>query len=347
MVSIADVWGYDYEHLNADRDYKTNKFVENLFVYMSNFFSESGDGYQQRSLSMLEYSTDEVVDKLKSSYEKEPLKLEEADKGKFVVGSNGMHRFNVLKAHYLKELSMLDENDQIGKERLRKKYTIPAYVDEVDYVKTYSACIIGLLNNIQETKFEVSPEFDEKWQHTGNVVVKSLGDIEFKKVMNDEQLLKFVDYQFTNVLQENVHQPEVFEGMNRYIKLVIKGYASFERFYNQNISSAGAFAQIMENYEAQKQKEFEMAFPDIKNEPQVDEINNMDNEYLNLFYDGKDEYSNEINILDQQYENTYSSSTKELEENLKYLEEQNKIINNALKKLVKINNNPNDKHIER
>lgn len=54
-VSIANIVGYDYKY----RELAPYNFLENL----SFFYDANGTGYQTRSTSMLNYSTEEVIKK--------------------------------------------------------------------------------------------------------------------------------------------------------------------------------------------------------------------------------------------------------------------------------------------
>jgi len=53
---------------------------------------------------MLDYSSEEIIEKLSSSFNDEPICVQEIDKGKYAISTNGMHRYSVLRAHYLLEL---------------------------------------------------------------------------------------------------------------------------------------------------------------------------------------------------------------------------------------------------
>ena len=66
-ICIADIKGYDYKYVSLNND----NFLEN----MSRFFDENGFSYEKRSISMLDYSTSEIIDKLSNSFRKEPICL--------------------------------------------------------------------------------------------------------------------------------------------------------------------------------------------------------------------------------------------------------------------------------
>ena len=250
-VSIADILGYRYSHLKREFEYDGGNSIENdsienyygvyeyhcnNFMLMSNFFDEKGDGYKIRSLSMLDYSTEEVMDKLADSFKSEPLRLEEADEGKYVIGGNGLHRYNVLKAHYLKELSMLDKDDEKGRQALREKYTIEAYVYEIDYTKTYTASILKIIQPYQDIKFDLYLDRDENWNFTGNTVVQSVGDIKAKKVMTDEQLVQFLDNQISEFVEEYGNDFNVMDDID-YNLSKLQSYESFKKYYHKWIEN--------------------------------------------------------------------------------------------------------------
>lgn len=68
---------------------------------MGNFFGDKNDGYHTRSLGMLDYTSEEIVPKLQNSFEVEPMILDEVDDGKYCISTNGMHRYTILRIHYL------------------------------------------------------------------------------------------------------------------------------------------------------------------------------------------------------------------------------------------------------
>ena len=102
-VCIADIEGYNYAFMNLDN--------KNIINNMPFFYDEEKDGYATRSLSLLDITSQDIIDKLEYSFKRDPICLNEADEGKYVIGTNGLHRYHVIKAHYLKELSLLNKND--------------------------------------------------------------------------------------------------------------------------------------------------------------------------------------------------------------------------------------------
>src|SRR5574344_1063660 len=81
MVSVADILGYNM------------RSETNIFKSIPNFFETDGDGYHSRSIGLLNYSSDEIMGQLKSSFEKEPISLQEIKNNKYIISNNGLHRF--------------------------------------------------------------------------------------------------------------------------------------------------------------------------------------------------------------------------------------------------------------
>ncbi len=220
LVSIADVLGYNYGYMFP--------YVEDLKLIdaMDHFFDEDGYGYQSRSVSMLGYSSSELMQKLQSSFDIEPINLIEADRGRYVIGDNGLHRFNVMRVHYLAELLKLDPNDKLGISNLKKKYTFPAAVSEIDYFKTYCSFIIQScdFNTVIETAY------DENYNVLDEVSIIKADDPNYKKNLTDNELLKCMHKALDRFLQ-NSTEDDVHRLAER-IKLAYEQFDSFKEFYD-------------------------------------------------------------------------------------------------------------------
>ena len=175
-VSIADILGYDYECIGLSR---------NLVSNLSNFFDENGTTYKTRSVGMLKMDREKCVKTLKAVSENDTIYVRECEDNKYVITDNGMHRYHVLRFHYLNELSQIDQTNSEQVKNLKLKYTIPVEVQQTDYVKTYSYFILKkLIPNIS-----LSADYDSNYNLTGNVVIK-IGDKQ--KVFSDEELIAFL-----------------------------------------------------------------------------------------------------------------------------------------------------------
>ncbi len=217
-ISIADIVGYE--------NYGEK---EDIFSSFRKYFDSNGDGYHVRSIGMLEYSSDEVMEKLRYSFEEEPMCVQEIDNGKYVISTNGMHRYTVLRSHYLIELQKANgDSEEI--ERLKEKYTIPVQMRKVDFLKTYSKFLIGCDNR----KYSIYSELDENYNYTGNVEIY-LGDE--KRVLNDSELIEFAKNSLLN-LSEN--QREI-------IDFLASEYESFNRFMLQNFADEMRYNQNMDS----------------------------------------------------------------------------------------------------
>ena len=215
-VSIADVVGYDYQCINLDR---------NLLNNLSRFFDRDGDGYHRRSLSMLDIPQEEIISQLESSFKKEPICLQEIEKGIYNVGNNGLHRFHVIKTHYLNELSKLKNKNDAKK--LRDKYSFDAEITEVDYVKSYSNFLLRMLDK----NLALELHYDSNYEFTGKscLVDYSNPDLDEKVVLTDDQLQNLVNKKINKFLRNAspIEKKEFDELLKRAFK-----YESFKNYYN-------------------------------------------------------------------------------------------------------------------
>ncbi len=187
LVSIADVVGYSYHGEN------------DLLKSFSNFFdSNKSGGYYQRALSMLDFTTDDALEKLSSSFRVEPMKLADAPEGKFTISTNGMHRYSVLRALYC--IEMLKANgDKTQEENIYNKYKVPAIVAKIDYVKTYANYI---LTTLKVAAF-VSNERDDNCRSTGKARVQLVNGEEL--FLTNEELLQYVG----DIIRKNKDYPAI------------------------------------------------------------------------------------------------------------------------------------------
>ena len=155
---------------------------DGILAELNMLFDKHGNLYARRSLSMLNYSSDEVVSKLEKSFLDDPVELKEIQKDQYVVGNNGMHRCVLLKVHLLNELSNGSDINS-----LREKYTIPAIVLKLDTVKTYSVYLLKQINSF----ISAESELDSNLNKTGNIIL----DDEFgnKYTFSDNQLIEYVN----------------------------------------------------------------------------------------------------------------------------------------------------------
>ena len=189
-VSIADVVGYDYSYMRCGND---------LLKAFPNFFdSTKRDGYHTRSLSMLDLTTENGVRALTPSFKEEPMKLADAPGGRYTINGNGMHRYSVLRSLYLIEMAKSKGNKE-QEQAIREKYTVPALVSKIDYVKTYSNFVLTTL----KMAYWVGNERDEQNNLTGRVKVETTnGENLF---LTNEELLEYV----RNVISTQMDSPSM------------------------------------------------------------------------------------------------------------------------------------------
>jgi hypothetical protein len=210
IVSVADIYGYN----------RSSEQQSNIFLSLSDYFDSYGDEYHSRSIGLLDYSSDEIMEKLKSSFISEPIVVKMISDNKYVISTNGLHRYTVLRAHFL------NESYGIGKEseefrKINKKYEIPVILSNVDLIKTYSKFL--LMNN-PIFKGTIRAEYDTSYCYTGNVILElSSGQ---KKVFNDTDLI--------NLVKQIVSLTDLED----YFKLIFSYYVqsnSFREFIKNNL----------------------------------------------------------------------------------------------------------------
>jgi len=203
-VSITEILGYDYEGLEVG--------TNNIFESLNAFFDEMGDGYHRRSISMLDYSAEDVLIGLEQSFQTEPICLQKLEEGKYFISTNGLHRYSVLKILCLSEL--VHAQTQEEKDRIYLKYKIPAKVSNVDYIKTYCNYLLNCMGSFSFVW--LSNEYDEYYNTTGRSRL-DIGDN--RKIVTDEELILFIrnNISFISNIDEIRSYMENYESFNTFI----------------------------------------------------------------------------------------------------------------------------------
>lgn len=195
---------------------KTQKVLNEL----NDLFNEDAESYRKRSVSMLKYDSEEVVNCLKNSFIAEPIELKEIKKGKYIIGNNGMHRVNLLRVHYFNELNKCNSPEQI--KALKIKYTIDVNVEMLDVIKTYSRYLISFINS----DITIEDEIDENFLKTENVILYD--DHNKAKKFNNNQLMEFVINNIDSIKDEVKKDLNVIyksdEYFREYLKLLPKDF---------------------------------------------------------------------------------------------------------------------------
>ena len=109
-----------------------------------------------------------------------------------------MHRYSVLRSLYLIEMAKSKGNKE-QEQAIREKYTVPALVSKIDYVKTYSNFVLTTL----KMAYWVGNERDEQNNLTGRVKVETTnGENLF---LTNEELLEYV----RNVISTQMDSPSM------------------------------------------------------------------------------------------------------------------------------------------
>ncbi len=176
IISITDIIGaYNFMYDKHD----------NIIDSMRSYFGDHSNTYASRADGMLSYSNNEIIEKLSYSFKKEPICISEYEPNEYTISSNGMHRYHLLRIHYLNEVTRPGITKE-EKERLKQKYSIPVRVAKLDYIKTYCNFVLSLVNN----DYYLSNEYDDNYMLTGNAIVKTPNND--NQVLNDNQLVMYV-----------------------------------------------------------------------------------------------------------------------------------------------------------
>lgn len=138
-ISVADLVGHDY----APKVNSGNGM--NLLRTFENFFEEGEDCYRSRSLELLEYESGEQLLKGLERRNRDTIDMcvREIEDGKYIISSNGLHRFTVLRFHYLLDCMKKEKSE----EELREMYKIPVTLtSKTNFKKTYCNYLIQKAN---------------------------------------------------------------------------------------------------------------------------------------------------------------------------------------------------------
>ncbi len=212
LISVADLIGHDC-CINDAGGFKGS----NILYTFENFFEYNGDRYHTRAIELLNYkSGEELLKELeRRNHDTSDMAVQEIEEGKFIVSSNGMHRFTVLRFHYLLDLMKKEKSES----ELRELYKIPVHLEsKVNYLKTYCNYILKMSNqDISYIRFDYKSD---------NITINYKSG-EKSPVINTEQLLNMT-IQSVNYLN-NISLTQISLYYNRY--------ESFKKFIDNNIPS--------------------------------------------------------------------------------------------------------------
>lgn len=212
QVSIRDIFGYDTEW----RD-----IVPDIFLSMDDLFDSFGTGYQSRSISMLSYDKDTIMEGLRRSFEKEEMVLVESGEGNFLMFTNGLHRFTLLKALYLAEASKVESEEEL--EALSQKYIIPAVIVSIELEKTYLKYLTLTMESFGAdfNLRDIRTHYDDNFKRTGNIEFvykdgkrKVLSEEEFRTFVISE-ILKFGPEDLLSLIETDLSK---YESLKKFIE---------------------------------------------------------------------------------------------------------------------------------
>jgi len=183
---------------------------KNILYTFENFYQKNGDGYHTRALELLEYKSGEQLLKGLERRNRDTIdmKVKQIEDGKYIISNNGLHRFTVLRFHYLLD-SMRKEKTE---EELRELYKIPVTLTAITNLKqTYCNYLIQKANpNISWISFNSKEDRITIYYNSGKE----------SQVINEENLL-YLAIQSVDMLDSN----SLLEVINYY-----NSYDSFHMF---------------------------------------------------------------------------------------------------------------------
>jgi len=226
-VSISRIIGYDTGFRNIS---------SNILQSMDAFFDAKGDGYHSRSIGMLQYTKENIIENLIKSFEREPITVIETGEGNYTILSNGLHRYTLLRILYLSEISKTNEN----REEIDGKYTIPVKITEIDLEKTYCKYLLinFQLHHAQDVYIQdVCTHYDEKYLPTGNVEIRYTNGT--KQIMTKDELIEFT--------RQCIKKVEDFSFLSLCIQEISNQFQSFKCFINENFFDIFMLDESIEN----------------------------------------------------------------------------------------------------
>ena len=195
-ISIADLLGHDGV---CNCGFYKGK---NILYTFENFFKKNGDGYHTRALGLLEYkSGEELLEELKMrSQDTIDMKIRQIEDGKYIIFGNGLHRFTVLRSHYLLDCMKKEKS----KEELRELYKIPVTIDsKINYINTYCNYLIKIANpEISSIKFynenEIIVHYNSEEKKINkeillNLAIESIDRLNFDSLLEIQHFYNSID----------------------------------------------------------------------------------------------------------------------------------------------------------
>ena len=139
FISVADLLGYDNY---CAQDYHEN---HNILSTFERFFIKNADNYHTRSLGLLEYKSGEQLLKglEQRNHDTKNMKIKQIEDNKYIISYNGLHRFTILRFHYL--LDYMKKEKTVPE--LHELYKIPVnIIAKTNFKRTYCNYLIQKAN---------------------------------------------------------------------------------------------------------------------------------------------------------------------------------------------------------
>lgn len=212
-VCISQIAGFE-------RD-KSNEDIRNIFLTLGNFFNKSGDKYRSRSIGMLNYQINNIMEELLPSFDTDPIILKGTGEKKYILLS-GFHRYNLLKCFYLQELLKFGKSKN-EKAEIDLKYSFNAKISELDENLTYSSYLLSLFSDNQIIIKQDFKADNDRIILTEKAKVNVQGKKEY--IEDSEKLIKWINM----IIKENDYT-KMTEIVDYYNKI-----SSFKKFVDEKV----------------------------------------------------------------------------------------------------------------
>lgn len=140
----------------------------------------------------------------------------------------------MIRAHYLKEISQLKNNDLGELNNIKSKYVFETLVSEIDFFKTYTSFLLQTMAKYQNRNIDLMADYDIYVGLTGKIVLKDY-DAGTQHILDDEQLYSILQNSFQSFLSDKSINKKEFKEFFETIKKAQDNFESFNKFCKQNL----------------------------------------------------------------------------------------------------------------
>lgn len=176
IITLSQISGF------CESDIQINK---SFFAVFSNLYSkDKGNQYSSERMNMLDYSPDDIMKNLSTSFDEEPINTISID-GKYYISSNDLHRFMALKLYYLLELYQ-------GKSEIEldKKYVIKINNKKINIFKTFTQYFGNFFNPPIKLDEDLTKQ---EWLELVKEKLSEINIEEYQSLISDFSLSHFIN----------------------------------------------------------------------------------------------------------------------------------------------------------